>query len=70
MSTIELIHEIEKLPVSEQMLVVERAIHSMRVADAQNRMRKAADLLHDDYSNDPELTAFTALDQEDFYETA
>ncbi len=69
MSALELISEIEKLPVPEQMLVVERAMHSIRVAEVQTRMRQAAELLYNDYANDAELTAFTALDAEDFYES-
>ena len=32
-------------------------------------MIKAVDLLFDDYKNDKELTVFTQLDQENFYET-
>ena len=36
-------------------------------ADAMRR--KAAELLLDDYLHDEELTAFTTLDGEDFYET-
>ena len=69
MSAFELINEIEKLPVSEQLLVVERAMHSIRIAEVQKRMSRAAELLQDDYTNDPELTAFSALDADDFYES-
>jgi hypothetical protein len=32
-------------------------------------LQKAADKAYDDYTNDPELTVFTILDGEDFYET-
>lgn len=32
-------------------------------------MKKAADTLYTDYKSDKELTAFTNLDFEDFYET-
>ena len=34
----------------------------------QKRLEQAAIALQDDYANDPELTAFTALDEEPFYE--
>lgn len=34
----------------------------------QERLRQAALALQEDYANDEELTAFTALDGEDFYE--
>lgn len=70
MSALELIAEIEKLPISEQMLVVERSLHGIRIAEIQNRMRKAAELLYSDYTTNTELTAFTALDAEEFYELA
>ncbi len=70
MSALELITEIEKLPVSEQMLVVERALHGIRMIEVKNQMRRAAELLYNDYATDTELTAFTALDAEDFYEPA
>jgi len=33
-----------------------------------NQMSKAANLLMSDYKTDKELTAFTNLDYEDFYE--
>ncbi len=33
----------------------------------RRKMEQAAHALLNDYENDPELTAFTALDQEDFY---
>ena len=69
MSAFELISEIEKLPLPEQMLVVERAMHSIRVAEVQSRMRQAAEALYSDYANDTELTDFTALDAEEFYES-
>lgn len=69
MSAFDLISEIRKLPVSEQMLVVERTVHSIRVAETQKRMRHAANLLYDDYATDPELTAFTVLDTQDFHES-
>lgn len=34
--------------------------------EKKNRMRLAAEMLYDDYLNDPELTAFTNLDGEEF----
>ena len=35
----------------------------------EDQMKKAADELYEDYLSDKELTAFTNLDFEDFYET-
>jgi len=34
--------------------------------ERKKRLSIAAELLYNDYINDPELTAFTTLDQEDF----
>ena len=34
-----------------------------------NSLEKAAEMAYDEYCNNKELTAFTALDGEDFYET-
>ena len=38
------------------------------VADPEDRLAAAAKALLPDYTADPELTSFTALDSEDFYE--
>ena len=37
--------------------------------NAYNTRKKAADVLLSDYKSDSDLTAFTNLDFEDFYET-
>ena len=34
--------------------------------EKKDRLVHAVELLYDDYMNDPELTAFSILDQEDF----
>jgi len=36
--------------------------------DVNLELKKAADLLYNDYKNDEELIVFTSLDCEDFYE--
>lgn len=69
MRTTDIIKEIQRLPVSKRMYVVERAIHSIRTIEDKNVMKKAADILSVDYRDDNELTAFTNLDFIDFYET-
>ena len=35
--------------------------------EKRQRLKIAAEKLYDDYLNDPELTAFTSLDGEDFF---
>lgn len=69
METKEIISAIRKLSVSKRMLIVERTIKSIRENDTRERMKKAAEMLVEDYTNDKELTAFTQLDFEGFYET-
>ncbi len=68
MKTRELIKEIQKLPVRKRIYVIERSMHLMRKQDEEDQMKKAADELYEDYLSDQELTAFTNLDYENFYE--
>jgi hypothetical protein len=68
MSAIDILTEIKRLPISDQLMVVEKTLHTMRVEEIRSRMREAAQRLKHDYETDKELTAFTALDGEDFYE--
>ena len=69
METKELIEEIRKLPVGKQIYVIDRTMRSIRKLEEKKQMEKAADALYEDYLSDEELTAFTCLDFEDFYET-
>jgi hypothetical protein len=43
-------------------------MHSIRILEEQNAMKKASEILLSDYKTDSELTVFTKLDFEDFYE--
>ena len=69
MSTVDILLEIKKLPINDQLLVVEKALHNIRLAERRDQMRQTADIMRNDYLNDPELTAFTALDGELVYES-
>jgi hypothetical protein len=66
MSTTVLLEQIFHLPVYEQMLIVEQIIHSIREENIE--LENAATEMADEYSSNKELTAFTQLDIEDFYE--
>ena len=68
MRTNDLIKEIQRLPIQKRMFVIEKTIHSLRKHEDTNSMKKAADSLYADYVSDKELTAFTNLDFQDFYE--
>ena len=68
MRTNDLIKEIQRLPIQKRMFVIEKTIHLLRKREDTNAMKKAAGSLYADYISDKELTAFTNLDFEDFYE--
>lgn len=62
MKTSELIKEIQRLPISQRIYVVEKAIHSIRQQDEAIQMTNAADALLADYLSDNNLTEFSKLD--------
>ncbi len=68
MGTKELIREIQRLPVGKRMLVIERTLKSIRESELKRKMENAVDTLLSDYRSDTELTAFTNIDFDNFYE--
>ncbi len=68
MQTIDIIHEIQRLPLTKRFYVVEETIKSIKKEEMNHRMELAANELFEDYTNNKELTAFTTLDIEHFYE--
>jgi hypothetical protein len=64
MQTATLIREIKRLPIASRFLIMEQTLKSIRQEDVKCQMSLAADTLYDDYLNNKELTAFTALDNE------
>ena len=68
METAAIIHELDNLPTYKRMIIAEQIIRSIRLANQDKTLEMAADRLYDDYKNDKELTIFTQLDGEDFYE--
>jgi hypothetical protein len=68
MKTTELIKEIQKLPVRIRIYVIERTIRLLRKQEEANQMEIAAESLYEDYKDNKELTAFTNIDFENFYE--
>lgn len=69
MSKNELIQQIEQLPIQDRIYLVEKVVHSIRAQAEQENMTQAAESLYQDYKNDKELTAFTDIDLDNFYET-
>ena len=68
MKSEELIKEIQKLPINERIYVIERSMHLIRKQEEEEQMKKAAEALLQDYLTDKELTVFTNLDFDNFYE--
>lgn len=68
METLQIIQEIQRLSLDKKFLIVEETIKSIRHEETSNQMDLAVKLLYNDYTNDKQLTAFTALDFQDFYE--
>lgn len=72
MSVVEIENELEKMSDAERLIVIEIATKLIRknldnkTSPKKLSLEEAAELLRNDYLNDPELIAFTALDGEDF----
>jgi hypothetical protein len=68
METLNIMRKINRLPIAQRVMIAEKIMFSVR-KNAQERMKKAVDIIYEDYHTDKELTIFTQLDCEDFYET-
>ena len=68
MGTMEIISEIQKLPIRERLRIIEKTAKNIHLEEVGNKMHLAAEELYAEYKTDKELTAFTNLDLEDFYE--
>ncbi|TAG56656.1 MAG: hypothetical protein EAZ27_04495 [Cytophagales bacterium] len=69
MQTTQIMQAINQLPISKRFFVVEETIKSIKKEEMKHRMESAAEALYNDYATDKNLTAFTTLDFEHFYET-
>jgi len=67
MSTREILQNIKQLPFNERLSLIEKALKTL-YESKEDQLEMAAKTLMADYKNDKELTAFTALDFEKFYE--
>lgn len=67
MTTEKLIRELERLPLNDKLVVIEQTLKSIRL-EKEKGLRDAAESLYDDYVSDTQLTEFTNLDNEPFYE--
>ncbi len=69
MNTTEIIKEIEQLPIRKRFYVIEKTLQSIRKQEDKYQLENAANALLSDYVSDLDLTAFSNLNYEDFYET-
>ena len=67
MTTTAIVREINKLPLTERLLLVEKTLKSIR-QEKEHVLEQGVHALYNDYKSDKELTAFTNLDAESFYE--
>lgn len=70
MTNTKIVEEINRLPLAEQIYIVEIVLKNIRHKTEETPgLAEGAKALLRDYENDRELTAFTSLDGEDFYES-
>ena len=68
MSTTDILKEIHQLPLNERLFVIEKALKEILRQNYIQQMTIAAEELENEYKTNSELTAFSNLDWEDFYE--
>ncbi len=67
MTTTNIIRELDRLPLTDKLFVIERTLKAIRT-EKEKGLKAAVETLYDDYKTDKDLTAFTKLDKEPFYE--
>ncbi len=68
MSTKDILQEINRLSLNEKLFILETTLKDLLKYNYEQQMTIAAESLSDEYKTNKELTAFTNLDWEDFYE--
>lgn len=69
MKTRDILTEIKRLPIEKRFFVVEETIKSIKEEEMNQQMEFAVNELLHEYKNNNDLTSFTSLDLDDFYET-
>jgi len=69
METIDIIKQIELLPVEKRMWIIEKILKSIREKEVKEKMSQAVEELHEEYKTNRNLTAFTDIDFDNFYES-
>jgi len=68
MSTQEIMNEINRLSLQDRLLIIEKTLEVIRLNELDQQLSVAAEVMTSEYKSNKELTAFTSLDLEDFYE--
>ncbi|MBL0190668.1 MAG: hypothetical protein IPQ18_04805 [Saprospiraceae bacterium] len=63
----EILQSIKELPFHERLSLIEKALKTLH-EPSDRQLIRAANKLRSDYMKDDDLTSFTALDYEKFYE--
>jgi len=68
MSATEILEKMNQLSTTERLFVIEKALKSLIDSNLSEQMTVAAESMESEYKTNAELTSFSNLDFEDFYE--
>jgi hypothetical protein len=68
MSTSEILQEINQLSHSEKLFVIEKILKDLSKNSFSQQITIASEALESEYRSNQELTAFSTIDWDDFYE--
>jgi hypothetical protein len=68
MSATEILEKMNQLSTTERLFVIEKALKSLIDSNLSEQMTLAAESMESEYKTNAELTSFSNLDFEDFYE--
>ena len=68
MNTQEIINEISNLSLRERLIIIKKAIESIKDAEISQQLHLAAEEMQAEYKKNKELTSFTSIDMDPFYE--
>lgn len=68
METQEIIKQIELFPIEKRMLIIEKLLKSIREREIKEKIINAVEDLQEEYKTNKDLTAFTEIDFDRFYE--
>ena len=69
METIDILKQIEQLSIEKKMLIIEKILKSIREKEIKSKMNRAVEDLRHEYFTNKELTTFTDIDFDNFYES-